>query len=65
MGGDHFRLVVDIDGKGFAALRQRGVDGVVDQRLAGHFDQRLGLFKGQRPHAGAKPGGEQHHVGHG
>ena len=42
---------------GGADQRQR----VVDQRAAGDLDQRLRPVAGQRAHAGAEPGGEDHH----
>jgi len=36
------------------------VEHVIDQRLAVHLDHRLGLAVGQRPHARAEAGGEDH-----
>ncbi|MEG8054644.1 hypothetical protein QP185_18120 [Sphingomonas aerolata] len=35
---------------------------MVDQRLAGYFNQRLGARRGQRPHPFAEPG-RHHHRG--
>ncbi len=57
--------IVDVDDHLLHARRAQPVEHMVEQRLAGDLDQRLGPGRGQRPHALAEPGGHDHRgLGH-
>ena len=50
---------MDVDHRLLDARRPEPVERMVDQRPAGHLDQRLGPGRGQRPHPLAEP--RRHH----
>lgn len=52
--------VVDIDHGLVDAGFGEAIEHVIDQRLAMHFNERLGQSVGDRSHARAKTGGEHH-----
>ncbi len=52
--------IMDVDHDLLDARRAEPVEAMVEQRLAGHLDQRLGPGRGQRAHALAEPGGHHH-----
>ena len=63
MGDDLVGQIVHID-HGFAdACPGQLVQHVIEQRLSGHLHQRLRHMVGQRAHAQAETGGEDHGFG--
>ena len=54
--------VMGVD-RDLAAPCARGCDGMIKKRAARDRDQRFGLVSGQRAHAGAKTGSQDHHIG--
>ena len=52
--------VMDIDHRAFDAASGQPVEHMIDERLAGDFDQRFGPRGGERLHARADTGGQHH-----
>ncbi len=52
--------MVDVDHGGLHADRGEAIEHVIDQRLAAHRHQRFGHRIGERAHARAKAGGQDH-----
>ena len=67
MGFERVGEIVDVDHRTLDPGRAQAVEDMVEERLAGDFDQRLGTGCGQRAHSRAQPGGHDHrgarHVG--
>ena len=57
---DRFGQIMDVDHRPLDARVLQFLEHMVDQRLAGDLDQRLGPARGQRPHPFAQPGGQHH-----
>ena len=60
MRGHLVGLPVGVDHDGLHARLRQPVERVVDQRPAAQRQQRLGGAVGERPHARAEAGGQQH-----
>ena len=60
MGFERVGKIVDIDYRAPHAGFGQPVKRMVDERLACHPHQRLGLACGERAHPLAEPGGEHH-----
>ena len=56
----HVGLVMDVDDDAFDAGQRQAVDYVIEQSAAVQLDKRFRDRVGQRPQAGAEPGGEHH-----
>ncbi len=52
--------MMDVDDGGLDAARGQAIEHVVEQRLAAHRDERLGRAIGERTHANAVPGRQNH-----
>ena len=59
-GGDHLRLVMQIDDDMLDPDQGQLVDRVVEQRAAADFDERLWHGVADRAHPGPEAGGENH-----
>jgi hypothetical protein len=52
--------IMDVDHRALDPGGAKPIEDMIEQRLAGDFDERLGARRGERPHALAEPGGHHH-----
>ena len=60
---DRVRQIMDVDHDAAHTGRAQPVEHMIEKRLAGHLDQRLGACGGERPHALAQARGHHHRGG--